>query len=1269
MKVKHGPAFNGNKIPLLLLLLKSLFSMLMLGQVLVSTLSLHGKPPSKSLCILDKQGYTYIYPLFASLFLGSIYDIENPLSPTDLDLNLLPVSGPGPSPFKSKLCLQISHIQNFSFLITTPTAEGRKILNHYNSQLMALAPTKNNRAWLSIILLLAGDLHQNPGPRPPKFPCGLCKKACTSKTPAVACDSCDVWYHTHCMAMNSETYRTLRNVSWHCSHGACQFKNFELYFDTSSSNSSFDSSNPFHPISPSVFNHSHASNHTFDHSSPPKQPNSTSTPKSKPIKKNPTSQTATPRRNNPNSDCACPQIENSSSTQATKTKPAPFKNEFTVLNANFQSLWHKRVELCNLALETKSDIIVGTETWLTGDVKNSELLLDDYDVYRRDRASRGGGVLIAVKKSLFCQHISTSTNSETLSVKIKLNGQKPLIICAVYRPPDYTFQESIDVVNEIQGMFDKNKGAISLVCGDFNLPDVDWVNQEVKSYQYPKPINEAYIEFAHDLGLSQIVDKPTRGATSILDLCFTNYPHLINKCEIIPGLGDHEIVKISASIRPPRKKPVKREIQLWNKVDEAALRSDVHKFSETFLAEGWDWENKDVKVIWDHIKGELTKIIEKHVPSKLTSSRTHQPWINQKIKSLVRKKNRWFQKAKECHSATVWKKYKNIKNQCQKACRQAHDQYLNNIFSEDKTDKKLWGYIKSRNQENCGIGDLQSGDGVKIARDPTEKADIIHTQFDSVFSNPIPKIINFFRKEDRLPTFDRIYVRRSGLLKLLLNINVHKAKGPDNIPGRLLKICAHELVDVYQILFQASLDQGIVPPDWKGANVVPLFKKGDKSKAENYRPISLTSISCKILEHVVHSNIMGHLDRFNILDDAQHGFRKRRSCVTQLISTLNDFADCLKTQKQIDAIVLDFSKAFDKVDHEGLLLKLDHLGIRNSMLSWIRSFLIGRTQKVLVDGKTSTPKPVASGVPQGTVLGPLFFLIYINDISEGLSEGTKLKLLADDSLLYRVIRSDKDVETLQKDLETLQAWESKWKMEFHPGKCQHLRITNKIKPIDSQYRIHGITIEKTESAKYLGIVIDSNLKWKQHYKEVAKKTNGVLALLRRNFSKCSVDVKSKCYRTLVRPRLEYGCQVWDPGYQVDIDHLEKIQKRGTRFVTGNYKMETGNSEKNLSSLGYDTLEERRLKNKIIIFQKARLKLIDIPTGHLDLKTRDTRMGGGDLAYHRPASAIDSHIFSFFPSTIYVWNRLPKEVKSCKDIDKFAKMIDVINLTSIKNATN
>ena len=190
----------------------------------------------------------------------------------------------------------------------------------------------------------------------------------------------------------------------------------------------------------------------------------------------------------------------------------------------------------------------------------------------------------------------------------------------------------------------------------------------------------------------------------------------------------------------------------------------------------------------------------------------------------------------------------------------------------------------------------------------------------------------------------------------------------------------------------------------------------------------------------------------------------------------------------------------------------------------------------------SNPKPVLSGVPQGTVLGPLFFLVYINDISGGLNKGTKLKLFADDSFLYRTIRSVGDTILLQNDLNTLEAWGVKWKMVFHPGKCQHLRITNKKKIIPAQYSILGTAIEETESAKYLGVVIDSKLKFKQQYQEINKKANSILALLRRNFLNCPIDIKTKCYSTLVRPRLEYGCPVWDPGYNVDIDSLEKIKK-------------------------------------------------------------------------------------------------------------------------------
>ena len=237
-----------------------------------------------------------------------------------------------------------------------------------------------------------------------------------------------------------------------------------------------------------------------------------------------------------------------------------------------------------------------------------------------------------------------------------------------------------------------------------------------------------------------------------------------------------------------------------------------------------------------------------------------------------------------------------------------------------------------------------------------------------------------------------------------------------------MKLFADDLADILSVLFQASLDQGILPTDWKVANIVPLYKKGNKSLPENYRPISLTSLTCKILEHVVFSSVMSHLEKYNVLDDAQHGFRKKRSTISQLVITVNDFASTLRDQKQTDAILLDFSKAFDKVDHEGLLSKLDHLGINGPLLKWARSFLVGREQRVVVEGMESTPSKVLSGVPQGTVLGPLFFLIDINDISKGLSEGTKIRLFADDSLLYRTIETPSDSAILQKDLDTLQLW-------------------------------------------------------------------------------------------------------------------------------------------------------------------------------------------------------------------------------------------------------
>ena len=327
--------------------------------------------------------------------------------------------------------------------------------------------------------------------------------------------------------------------------------------------------------------------------------------------------------------------------------------------------------------------------------------------------------------------------------------------------------------------------------------------------------------------------------------------------------------------------------------------------------------------------------------------------------------------------------------------------------------------------------------------------------------------------------------------------------------------------------------------------------------------------------------------------------------------------------------------------------------------------MIDRKQRVVVEGMASTPTKVLSGVPQGTVLGPLFFLIYINDISMGLSKNTKLRLFGDDSLLYRIINSPSDTVALQKDLNTLQLWEKKWKMEFHPGKCQLLRITNKISPIQHIYKIHDIPISETDSAKYLGVFIDSHLNWRTHYNHVIKSCSSTLAFIKRNLSRSPRFVKEKCYTAMVRPKLEYACAVWDPHCKNHVAAIEKVQKRAARFVTGNYQMETGNTQLNLDSLGWQTLEERRLQTKLILFQKSRHNLIDIPTDHLKFKTRLTRQSGDGLTYHRDFSRIDGHIYSFYPHTSLLWNHLPPEIRSVTDVDVFSDMIKSIDLTSLK----
>ena len=354
------------------------------------------------------------------------------------------------------------------------------------------------------------------------------------------------------------------------------------------------------------------------------------------------------------------------------------------------------------------------------------------------------------------------------------------------------------------------------------------------------------------------------------------------------------------------------------------------------------------------------------------------------------------------------------------------------------------------------------------------------------------------------------------------------------------------MTPLYTKLFQKSLDEGYVPKQWRTADISPIFKKGERYEPANYRPVSLTSVTSKLLEHIIAKSVMIHLEGNSLLTDSQHGFRASRSCETQTLNFTQELTRGMASSQQYDVNVMDFSKAFHRVPHQRLLRKVSHYGINGQALSWLSSFLDQRTQRVLVDGEASDFCKVVSGVPQGTVLGPVLFLLFINDLPQVID--SPCKLFADDLLVSRKISKPEYVEALQRDLAKLEEWEDTWGMKFHPDKCEHIAITRKRNPIPSAYTLRGHTLKKVTQAKYLGITMTSKFEWRNHIEITSKKANKSLGFLKRNLAHAPKEIRETAYKTLVRPQAEYCAAIWDPHTDELAHKVEMVQRRSARFV-------------------------------------------------------------------------------------------------------------------------
>ena len=921
-----------------------------------------------------------------------------------------------------------------------------------------------------------------------------------------------------------------------------------------------------------------------------------------------------------------------------------------VLNSRSVKSDSKKLDLEYLIHSQSSlPIVCITETWLRPNDPNTYLPLSKlFVVHRVDRASgRGGGVAILIPKGLnsyvISRHSLLPNDFEAIWVRLVF-VKKSIDISVVYRPPQASVQSTESLLTFLGSNFSPTTPCV--IVGDFNFPNINWSNLSSKSTLKGE---DKLLEFVIYNGISQLVNFPTRGDSVCLDLIFVNEPSLIQSVNLGPRISncDHETILANLAGQKIKKKTV--YYRNYKKADYTDINNLLSTVNWSRFFEGLD----EVQIMWNKFLTLLSTLIDTFIPLKSFSSNGNH-FIPKRIQRLFLKQYKLYRIYKKSKDPLTYQRYLVAARIARQNKRQYDFEKDFRILSS-KNSEKFWKHIKSKITYKSDIPCIRSTKDGTILVDSKEKADEFNHFFQSVFI-----------EDNNIPT--NSYIQHPGTFLSFIDfppeVVFHQleklpnksSSGPDNIPALLLKKLSVVLAEPLSIIFKKSFVTSTLPNLWLTANITPIFKANDSSNSSNYRPVSLTSVPCKVFESIIVKALTNHTNP--CIYSGQHGFLMGRSTETQLLETLNDWTSALDAGKVIDILYLDISKAFDSVSHTKLISKLFQYGVTGLALDWIKAFLSNRKQTVVIDGVCSDPCSVTSGVPQGSVLGPILFLLYINDMP-AILKTSKVKIFADDAKVYLCYRREDTLQSsrlLQEDITNLYIWCDSNQLTIALNKCAmvHLGYKNPIVP----YFIGNDQLPVVDSIRDLGITISSNLKFGEHISKMCSKASVTANMIYRTFKQHSTDFLIQMFNTFVRSKLEYASTVWNPHLLKDIDLIEKVQRKFSKRLPGCHDL---SYPARLKLLGIEPLELRRLYTDLTMVFKILNGLVSLKQPDF-FAPKDPYTRGHSKSLYRQTSHKDVRRYFFSNRVVPVWNSLPEDLINSPDLLTFKNKLHQTDLT-------